>query len=154
MTRIRQHHWLISVKLEDLWVSLCPIERFDLYATKMSLITLAQEFHSCFFYNIDKPSCHKCWRKIQLTPPQFLNGFGRITKLISGDDWGGGCPPLPPLATLLVAIVFCTDFEGWSEEKLLPKIQQYFCNRATHRLFLYKVQESTFKITPSFWGKL
>ena len=32
MTRIRQHHWLISVKLEDLWVSLCPIERFDLYA--------------------------------------------------------------------------------------------------------------------------
>ena len=29
---IRQRHWLISVKLEDLWVSLCPIKKFDLYA--------------------------------------------------------------------------------------------------------------------------
>ena len=32
---------------------------------------LAQEFHSCFFYNIDKPYCHECWRKMQLTPPPF-----------------------------------------------------------------------------------
>ena len=32
-TKIRRHHyWVISVKLEDLWVSLCPIERFDSYA--------------------------------------------------------------------------------------------------------------------------
>ena len=37
MTRIRQHHWLISVKLEDLWVSLWPIERFDLYAVRLYL---------------------------------------------------------------------------------------------------------------------
>ena len=40
MTRIRQHHWLISVKLEDLWVSLCPIERFDLYAGKSKPLKL------------------------------------------------------------------------------------------------------------------
>ena len=31
-----------------------------------------------------------------IPPLQFLNGFGRITKLISGDDWGGGRPLLPP----------------------------------------------------------
>ena len=35
MTKIRQHHWLKCVKLEDLWVSLCPIERFDLYAAQL-----------------------------------------------------------------------------------------------------------------------
>ena len=32
LTELRQRHWPISVKLEDLWVSLCPIKRFDLYA--------------------------------------------------------------------------------------------------------------------------
>ena len=35
---------------------------------------------------------------MQLTPPplQFLNGFGRITKLISADDWGAAAPFCPP----------------------------------------------------------
>ena len=32
MIRIQRCHWLIGVRLEDLWVSVCPIDRFDLHA--------------------------------------------------------------------------------------------------------------------------
>ena len=50
MTRIRQHHWLISVKLEDLWVSLCPIERFDLYAgDPFPVVFLARDMTHVFY---------------------------------------------------------------------------------------------------------
>ena len=71
--RIWQHHWLIGMKLEDLWVSLCPIERFDLYADTRSF-TFTRSYclinptsqhtslHSFFFTFrpgcIPMPSCH------------------------------------------------------------------------------------------------
>ena len=44
VTEIRQRNWLISVKLEDLWVSLCPIEIFDLYAHRFCFLQRFEVF--------------------------------------------------------------------------------------------------------------
>ena len=54
-----------------------------------------------------------------------------------------------------VAIVFCIDFGGWGEStiKLLLKIHQYLCIPTTYECLVYfskKIQESIFKITPTF----
>ena len=99
---------------------------------------LAQEFHSCFFYNIDKPYCHECWRKMQLTPPplQFLNGFGRITKLIFGDDWGGGRPPLPPWLRYCLPNFLLSKAHYLPLTQMLLMCEKFMFENDTNVLFL------------------
>ena len=44
VTEIRESHWLICMKLEGLWVSLCPIERFDLYNLIKDFVSIFKDF--------------------------------------------------------------------------------------------------------------
>ena len=55
---IRQRHWLINVKLEDLWVPLCPIERFDSYAQKQEIEKALKKMKTSFGFGSDGIASH------------------------------------------------------------------------------------------------
>ena len=77
-----------------------------------------------------------------IPPLQFLNGFGRIAKLISGDDWGGGRPLLHPLPTLLMLNCICQQHSWFSYHvKVAPVLLWHL----TSAVF---VQRQFFNINP------